>query len=179
MSRGLCDDQPRRQPTRHRLGNADDVMPAGPRIAGCSVVIVGSCATEIQLRELGAIGVPLKHHHLRPVVPDGGRQDDVLVDEYVARGSRALSDRQPMVAELAIFATERVRKIDRTLIVERFMDGKAAWIGMMASEITTRSGREAERQMRTLGTFERERREHASLESTGDRRSISGIDKPL
>src|SRR5262249_50243412 len=111
MSRGLSDHEPRRQPTRHRLGQAGYVVPAGAGITGRSIVVVGSGAAEIQLRELRAVGVPLKHHHLRPVVPDGGSENDVLVDEDVAGGSRALSDWQPMAAELAIFTTVRVRKI--------------------------------------------------------------------
>src|SRR5215813_2256390 len=84
-----------------------------------------------------------------------------------------------MLAQLSVLAAVSVGKIDRALIVERFMDGKAARIGMMAAEIASRRGTEAERQVRAGRTLEDDRREHTSLDAAVDRRTIGRIEQPL
>ena len=73
-------DELRRQAARHRLGDADDVVGARARIARRAEVVGGAVAAEVELGELGPVGVPLEDDRLGPVVEQRRAEDDVLVD---------------------------------------------------------------------------------------------------
>src|SRR5262249_34737704 len=123
-------------------------MTTGAGIAGRAEIVVRAEAAEVQLRKLRAVGIPLKHHHLRPVVPDRGGQYDVLIDPDIALRLCTARDREAMFAEAAVFAAVSVGKIDRTLVVEGLMDGESAWIGVVTAKIAARRRLEGQRHRR-------------------------------
>ena len=84
MGAGQRDDHQRRQPARHRLGNAQDVVPTRARIAGRAPCVGSAVAAEVELGEFAAIHIPLKDDRLCPVVPDGRRKNHVRVDRQIA-----------------------------------------------------------------------------------------------
>ena len=154
-------------------------LPSGPDGIYGQQTAAAVQAAEVQFGEFGAVGVPLEHHHLRPVMPDWSSQNDVLIDPDVAILLRALRDGQMLLAKAAILAAVGIGKIDRTLVVEGFMYCQATGIGVMSSEIAARRRLERQRQHRARRAIADYRRKNPCFQAAGDRRGIGGIDEIL
>ena len=176
---GLRDHEERRQAARHGLGNAHDVMAAGAGIARCAKIVVGTRTTKVQFGEFGAIGVPLEHHHLRPIVPDRRGQHRVLAYPDIAMVLCATGDRQPVLGDAAVLAAVGVGEIDRALIVGGLMHRKPAGVRMVSAKIAAGRCLEGKGQRRAGRAVIENRRENTGLQAAGDGSRIGGVDQTL
>src|ERR1035437_681987 len=71
------------QPALHLLGNSDDVVGPSARVAGVTEVVVHASTAQVEFDKFRAVGVPLEHDGLGPIVPERSADDDVLIDEDV------------------------------------------------------------------------------------------------
>ena len=184
VSAGLGIHERRSEAALHGFGNRQDVVTAGFGIAGLAVVIGHAVAADAQFLEFGAVGVPLEHDALGPVVPEGCSDDDVLIDVEDAGAAAFRNGMQNAFAldlgeagfgRLAVDVTVLLGKVDVGGVVVALMNRQAAGVGMVAAEAAAGRGPEALRKMRAIRAVIEHRRKDAGEQTAGEGRVVCRV----